>query len=45
MDFTKATISRRYIWPNLRDDIFTHIEFFKTCHKNKGKPQIWKINC
>ena len=25
-DLTEATISQKYYWPNLRDEIFTHIK-------------------
>ena len=35
MDRIKANINQHFYWPNLRDDIFTHIKVFKTCHKNR----------
>ena len=35
MYYTEATISQRYYWYILRDEIQTQI--FKTCQKNKKK--------
>ena len=35
MDCTEATISQHYYWPQLKDNICTHIEVCKTCQKNK----------
>ena len=32
---TEATISWHYYWPQLSDNIRTHIKVCKTCHKNK----------
>ena len=37
MDCTKAITIQNYVWPNLRDDIRTHIRFCKNYHKNKEK--------
>ena len=36
MDQTESTISKYYYWPNLRYEIFTYINFYKTFQlKNK----------
>ena len=35
MDQIKATIIQNYGFPNLRDNIHTHINVCKTCQKNK----------
>ena len=35
MDFTEATISQNYYWPNPRGKNQTRIKVCKTCHKNK----------
>ena len=34
MDHTNNTIIQPYYWTNLRDDICTHIQFFRTVQKN-----------
>ena len=34
MDHTKTTISQHYSWPDLREDIRTHIRVFNTCNRN-----------
>ena len=33
MDITEATISQHYYWPQLRDNIRTHINVCNTCQK------------
>ena len=35
MDLNKTTFIQHYWWPNLRDNIRTHVKVCKTCHKNK----------
>ena len=35
MDRTEATINQHYYWPNLRDDIWSHIKICEICQKNK----------
>ena len=35
MDRTKTTISQHYTWPDLKDDIRTHLKFCNTCKRNK----------
>ena len=35
MDHTEATINQHYYWPNLRDDIRSHIKICEICQKNK----------
>ena len=37
MDRTKATITQHYYWPNLRDEICTHVKVWKTCQKNNNQ--------
>ena len=34
-DHTEAIVTQHYYWPNLRDDIRTHIKVCKNCQKNK----------
>ena len=35
MERTEVTISKQYYWPNLRENIRTHIKVCNTCKKNK----------
>ena len=35
MEHIEATIHQHYYWPNLRDNIRTHIKVCNNCQKNK----------
>ena len=37
MDRIEATISQNYYWPTLREEMRTHVNIFKTCHKTGRK--------
>ena len=42
MERKEATIGQHYYWPNLRDDIHTHINVCNNCQKNKNKTKGMK---
>ena len=45
MDRTKATTSQHFYMPNIMDEVFARIIYFKNCQKKYTKQQIWPFIC